>query len=137
MDPVSTLLAGFGVSVVSQVIYDLAKARIGSGRPTRASIARAISDEVPGLSLTNAEVVADATVDFLAKNGHIRITGTYIYGADSVWMRSAPGTELVFDEGSTSETRRSRISAGRGASMKATGGTEVEQDEEGNIIFRT
>lgn len=136
MDPVATLLATQSLSLASQAIYDLVKARLNSGKQTIDQLSEALEDKFPGLKVIGATVVAQTAIDFFAERGDIEIRESDIHAKNSVWMRSAVGTKLTFGDGSSSATDRTRIDAGRGARIEMTGGASIEQDEDGNIKFR-
>ena len=136
MDPITALLAQIGVSIGAQAIYDLAKSRIRSGDSTKAKLVQAFLEKYPQLEIHGAEVVADKVIGIFAKKGHVIISGTTISASKSIWMKSAPGTKFVFGEGSVSRTKKSEIRVGKRAFMEGQGGAVVEQDEEGNIIFK-
>ena len=137
MDPVASMLSQLGVSIASQAIYDFAKSRIRGAQQSASSLAEGLAQEFPSLTVDGADVVAHTVIDFFAERGFIQIRGSSIYARKSVWMRSAAGTKLTFGDGSTSSTDRTRIDAGKGAQIIATGGAEIRQNEDGSISFRT
>ncbi len=136
MDPIAQLLSSFGINIVSTTIYDLIKARLLSGPATHADIEATLRTHFPQLTLKNISVIAETAIDLLAQTGNIRVTGSKLYARTSIWMRSAPGTQFTFGDGSESTTDKSQIIAGQGAQIVGSGGAEVRQNPDGSIDFR-
>jgi hypothetical protein len=137
MDPVTAALAQLGISIAAQTIYDVGKKVLSRGGSSKENLASELASEIPSLSIENAKVIADTLVDVFAEHGDITIRGTEIHAKDSVWMRSAPGTQFSFGHGSTSSTERTRIETRGNSEIRGTGGAEIRQNDDGSISFHT
>jgi len=124
-------LLSLGVNLASSAVYDLLKSAL-SAPLTREQLVERIASQ---LNITNANIAADRIIDFAAQNGDITISGTSIYAADSVTMRSASGTKFTFGNNSSSKTSSSEITAAHGATIEGTGGAKIDQNPDGSISF--
>ncbi|MHA8083998.1 hemagglutinin repeat-containing protein [Aquirufa antheringensis] len=127
------LLKSYGISIGSNVIYDLIKTAI-TKTASKEKLVSLISSE---LNIQNAIIAADKIIEFAARNGDIIITGTHVYASENITMRSASNTKFVFGENSTSQTATSKISAGTGARIEGQGGATIVQGSDGSISFNT
>jgi hypothetical protein len=125
------LLLSLGVNLASSAVYDLLKSALGTA-VTREQLVERIASQ---LNITNAKIAADRIIDFAAQNGDITISGTSIYAANSITMRSASGTKFSFGDNSSSKTSSSEITAGHGARIEGTGGAKIVQNPDGSISF--
>jgi hypothetical protein len=125
------LLLSLGVNLASNAVYDLLKSALGTSVTREQLVERIVSQ----LDITNASIAADRIIDFAAQNGDITISGTSIYAADSITMRSASGTKFTFGNNSSSKTSTTEITAGQGAIIEATGGAKIVQNPDGSISF--
>ncbi|MFA4846398.1 MAG: hemagglutinin repeat-containing protein [Patescibacteria group bacterium] len=130
---ITPLLKELGVGIASSAVYDAVR---GYFRSTTAPTIAGLKETVrPILNIAGADVVADRVIDFLARNGDIRIVGTSIYASESITMSSSRDTRFDFGHGSTSRTDKSSIAAGLGANITGTGGAKIEQTKDGGIRF--
>lgn len=128
-------LEQLGINVAGSLIYDLVKKYLAKNeRHTLKGLEREL---IPYLKIENADIKAENIINFLAEKGDIDISGTDIYASRSIVMASDRDTKLVFGNGSSSVTDKSRIEAGNGAQMVMQGRAKMEQDEDGNITFST
>lgn len=126
------LLLNLGLNIGANAIYDFFKTSLTDNKLTRGQLTEKLAAQ---LDITNAKIVAEKIIEFAAKNGDINISGTYIFSSDSINMKSANGTKFTFGNDSISKTPNSEISAGMGASIVGTGGAQIRQDSNGDIIF--
>lgn len=132
MDPLTEILIPFGVNIASNVIYDFFKGQFASSRAVDRTTLK--TGLVAFLNVENADVVAETIIDFLAQNGDIGIRGSRIFAKKSIFYGSQVGTKFSL-EGSTSQTDKTRIIAGRDARIVGQGGAQVRQNEDGSITF--
>jgi hypothetical protein len=126
------LLLGLGVSLTSNVIYDFLKSSISQQKISKEELTNELEKF---LNIENAKIIAEKIIDFTAENGDINISGTYIYAENSITMKSANGTKFSFGNGSSSETSKTRIDAGKGAKIEGKGGAQIRQNPDGSISF--
>lgn len=136
MDPLIGILSQLGVGISSQAIYDVVKTFITRGPTTVGDLSQGLVREFPSMTLQGCAVVAQTVVDFFAEKGFVCIVGSSIRAGDAVWMRSAPGTKIVFGSGSDSKTDKTRITAGYGAEIQLGNGAQIRQNPDGSIDFR-
>lgn len=129
------LLVSLGVNIASSAIYDFLKQEFSKNQSLNKE--KLTADLASFLELKNAEIVAEKIVTFLAENGDIKIEGTSIYANDSISMFSSRNTKFEFGNNSTSETRKTKISASTGAFIVGHGGAGMKQNEDGSISFYT
>lgn len=126
------LLTSFGVNIASAAFYDFLKSIFQTGNNCDEDILK--TKLVSFLKIQNAGIIAEEIITFLAKNGDIEIQGSTIF-AKSIALLSDKGTRLTFGNESVSETPKTRIEAGKGAFIEATGGAGIKQNEDGTIQF--
>lgn len=129
-------LISIGVNVSSSVIYDLLKARFAS---SKSNISQDdVLDSIASLiELDDAKVIAVKIVKFLADNGDIEIRNSFIYSKAGIFFSTNQTGKLSIGSNTNSETGSTKISVGQNAKINLAGGANIEQDKDGNIIFRT
>ena len=134
MDPLHDILIPFGVNITSSVIYDFIKNRLNRGSATIEQVATDIHTQFPAVSIENAQIIAEKATSILAKNGDIDIKSSEIYSKDSVWMRSTPGTKVIFRDESVSKTASgSEVSVGQNGNITLANGGQINQKANGDI----
>ena len=129
------LLIQLGINLASSVIYELVTMyHRSTPNPTIEGLKNYLASK---LVIEGANIKASTIVDFMAKNGDIIIQGTNIYAPQAVNMASSHGTQLIFGNNSVSATDKTKIEAGHGAHIVATGGAGIRQNEDGSISFFT
>ncbi|MDP3742288.1 MAG: hypothetical protein Q8R15_03170 [Candidatus Micrarchaeota archaeon] len=127
------LLLDLGVNVAGNFVYDTVRNYIAaSTAPTRQELQSHIARQ---LNVIDAEIVADRIVDFLAQNGDILIQGTRIYAKDSITYQSSTGAKFELRDNVVSQTSKSSIIVGNGASVTGRGGAKIIQRDDGSIVF--
>lgn len=132
MENLNQLLTSLGINLASSAIYDLIRTFAGEKKFFTEDFKKEL---VSLIKVENASVKADKIIDFLAQRGDINISGSYIFANESISFKSWQGTAFSFGNGSVSETKKSKISAGQGARIIGKGGAKVVQDGDGNINF--
>lgn len=127
------LLLELGLNVTSNAIYDFLKETFRKNPNVKKDELR--DNLASYMQVTNAVIIAEKIITFLAKKGDILIDGSNIKAGSSVEMFSAPNTELKFGNGSISQTDKTKIEAGKESFIVARGGAGIKQDENGNISF--
>lgn len=129
-------LISIGVNLSSSVIYDSLKARFTS--PKSYISQDDVLDSIASLiELDNAKVIAEKIVKFLADNGDIEIRNSFIYSKGGIFYSTNNTGKLSIGSNTKSETENTNISVGQNAKINLSGGANIEQDKDGNIIFRT
>lgn len=129
-------LISIGVNLSSSVIYDSLKARFTS--PKSFISQDDVLDSIASLiELDNAKVIAEKIVKFLADNGDIEIRNSFIYSKAGIFYSTNKTGKLSIGSNTKSETENTNISVGQNAKINLSGGADIEQDKDGNIIFRT
>lgn len=129
-------LISIGANLSSSVIYDLLKSRFTSSKSplSQDDVIHSIASLI---ELDNAEVIAEKIVKFLADNGDIEIRNSFIYSkAGIIYLTNQTG-KLIIGSNTNSETVNTKIAVGQNANINLSGGANIEQDKDGNIIFRT
>lgn len=127
------LLLSLGLNIASNAIYDFLKTTFSENKTLNENeLKNKLSSH---LNIQNSSIVADKIIEFLAKNGDIRIEGTNIYANDSISILSSKDTKFIFGNNSSSATKNTRIDAGHGAFIQGQGGAGIKQTEDGSISF--
>jgi len=127
------LLLQFGIEITSNAIYEFLRNFFSKNtQANKLQLENALSSF---LNIQNANIVADKIIDFLAKNGDLRIEGITIFANDSISMFSTKNTKFTFGNNSSSTTKNTKIEAGNGAFIQGQGGAGMKQDEDGSISF--
>lgn len=127
------LLLQLGLGITSNAIYEFLKNFfIKNPQADRSQLENALTSF---LNIQNANIIADKIINFLAKNGDIRIEGTRIFANDSISMFSTKNTKFTFGNNSSSTTKNTKIEAGGGAFIQGQGGAGIKQNEDGSISF--
>lgn len=127
------LLLSLGLNIASNAIYDFLKTTFSENKTLNENeLKNKLSSH---LNIQNSSIVADKIIEFLAKNGDIRIEGTNIYANDSISILSSKDTKFIFGNNSSSATKNTRIDAGHGAFIQGQGGAGMKQNEDGSISF--
>ena len=129
-------LFSIGVNISSSVIYDLLKARFtSSGSPISQ---KDVLDSIASIiELDNAKVIAQKIIKFLADNGDIEIRNSFIYSKTGIIYSTNQTGKMSIGSNTNSETYNTKITVGQNAKINLSGGANIEQDKDGNIIFRT
>lgn len=127
------VLLSLGVNIASSAIYDFLKEKFSINANLSKNELK--QDLTSILSIQNSDIIADKIIDFLAKNGDIRIEGSTIYANNSISMFSSNNTNFSFGNNSSSQTKNTRIDAGKGAYIVGQGGAGIKQNEDGSISF--
>lgn len=132
MDPITTYLVSMGVNIASSLIYDKIKTTLSKGTTSHDEL----KDQIAScLNVENAYAYAEHIINILAQNGNITITGSLISANDEINMFSSKNTELSFGDGSVSQTKNTKIIAGKGAKIISKGGAGIRQNDDGSIGF--
>ena len=127
------LLLSLGVNLTSSVVYDVVKEYFQQVKnPTAEGLAVELARH---LNIDGATIKAENIISFLAKNGDISISDSYIFASKSIIMESSLGTQFTFGNNSVSQTEKSSIEAGHGTQITGSGSARIEQDEDSNINF--
>lgn len=129
-------LISVGVNLSSSVVYDLLKAKLTSSRSplSQDDILESIASII---ELDNAKLIAEKIVKFLAENGDIEIRNSFIYSNMGIIYSTNQTGKLSIGSYTNSETENTKISVGQNAKINLSGGANIEQDKDGNIIFST
>lgn len=129
-------LISIGVNLSSSVVYDLLKAKLTSSTSpvSQDDVLESIASII---ELDNAKLIAEKIVKFLAENGDIEIRNSFIYSNMGIIYSTNQTGKLSIGSNTNSETSNTKISVGRNARINLSGGANIEQDKDGNIIFRT
>lgn len=129
-------LISIGANLSSSVIYDILKSQFTSSK-LPLSLDDVIHSIASLIELDNAEVIAEKIVKFLADNGDIEIRNSFIYSKAGIIYSTNRTGELIIGSNTNSETVNTKIAVGQNANINLSGGANIEQDKDGNIIFRT
>jgi hypothetical protein len=135
MDPLLPILASFGINISSSAIYDLIK--VFFARNQEANRDDFESALTALLRVHNANMAAEGIISFLVNNGDILIDGSKIYSKDSIQYKSSKQAKFRVGNQTTSSTPKSFLDLGKGAFVEGQGGAAMEQDKDGNFIFKT
>ena len=126
------IITSIGGNIISNAFYDGFKSIF-----TENSIPKKyLEDELNNLlHLHNVNVQGNLLITILAKNGYIKIEGSYIYSNTNIIMGSQGDGQFSFGNNSTSETKNTKIEAGYGAFIKGSGNAQIRQNEDGSISF--
>ena len=134
MDQLSILLMSYAVNISSAAIYDLIK--IYFSNKTEAGIDDLQNELVSLIKVKNANVIAEKVISFLAENGDIMIDGSKIYSKDSIRYKSSKRAKFTIGNNTESTTQKTALFIEKGL-VEGQGGAEIEQDKDGNFIFKT
>jgi hypothetical protein len=129
-------LISIGVNLSSSVIYDSLKERFASSKSCISQ--DDVLDSIASLiELDNSKVIAEKIVKFLADNGDIEIRNSFIYSKEGIFYSTNKTGNLIIGSNTKSETEKTNISVGQNAKINLSGGANIVQDKDGNIIFST
>jgi len=129
-------LISIGVNLSSSVIYDSLKERFASSKSCISQ--DDVLDSIASLiELDNAKVIAEKIVKFLADNGDIEIRNSFIYSKTGIFFSTNKTVNLIIGSNTNSETEKTKNFVGQNAKINLSGGANIEQDKDGNIIFGT
>jgi len=129
-------LISIGVNLSSSVIYDLLKKRLTSSKSPVSE--NDVIDSIANLiELDNAKVIAQKIIKFLADNGEIEIRNSFIYSKTGIIYSTNQTGKLSIGSNTNSETDNTKIHVGQNAQINLSGEAKIEQDKDGNIIFKT
>lgn len=126
-------LIQLGIGTASGVLSGAINTLLARGSFSKSELVETLRE----LKVNEADIKAENIIQFLAKEGKIAITRSNIHSGNAINMQSAKGTSLLFGEGSTSSTPKTRIQVGNGAYIQANGGAGVRQNEDGSIEIYT
>ena len=122
-----------GLNIAANVLYDGIKKLFTSETADRGSAERELDTF---LKLHGAKVSAATVITALASKGVISIKGSTLYAPDEIRMGAGAGASFHFGDNSTSTTDKTKIVAGRGASIQGSN-AEIRQNPDGSIDFLT
>ena len=109
-----------GLNIGSQFIYDTIRSYLKrETKPTIEGLQRELASR---LDVENANVRAEKIIQFLAKTGDIRISGSQVYASDSIFFKSAKNTKFSLRDNSSTITSKSSIHVGENAQIAGQGG---------------
>lgn len=126
------MLAGIGVGIASNTIYDFVKSKVSL--PPK-ELAKAIVTEFPQISIDNAEIIATKAIHLAANGGNVVVNQSHITAGTSATISSAAGNSFSVQNQSKISAKSSSINVGQGASIHGNGGAVIHQDADGNITF--
>jgi hypothetical protein len=129
------ILLSLGINITSNAVYDFLKLIFLENKALNENELK--SKLSAYLNIQNSNIVADKIIEFLAKNGDIRIEGTSIYARDTILLSSSKDTSFIFGNNSSSTTKNTKINTGQGAFIHGQGGASIKQNEDGSISFFT
>lgn len=129
------LLTQLGLNISASLVYDVIKNYFHETKdPTVEGLKATLASR---LDITEAKIISNNIIEFLAQNGDITISGTQIYASNSVTLGSDQGTKFTLENNSKSSTNRSSIEVGDNSKIQGQGGAKIVQDADGNIKFYT
>lgn len=134
MDPIISVLSQLGLGVATNAIYDLVKARLSGPNPVSVEQLKLELQNV--INMNGITLRADKLIEALATNGILQITNSHLHASERAVLGSNGGA-AVFGHNSQSTTRTTAIQAGPGAWIQFSGNAQIEQAEDGSIIFKT
>jgi len=127
------LLLSLWINITSNIIYDFLKKKFSENSFLWKDV---LKDKLSSfLNIQNSNIVAETIIEFLAKNGDIKIEWTNIYANNSVSMFSSKDTNFVFGNNSVSSTKKTKISAGSNMYIQGQGWAWIKQNGDGSISF--
>ena len=128
----AALLLSFGGSLAASAVRDWVKDHFGEGQQVpRDELERELQ---AFLDVNGVKAKAATVIDLWAGKGALKVTGSSLYAPDAITMGAGKGAEFSVGDGTTTETDRTKIEIGIGASIKGSD-SAVKQTPDGDITF--
>lgn len=132
LENLQAILTSANIQIGADLIVNvIRKYFFSTKRPTIEGLRTEIKSQ---LKITNAEIIVDRIVEFLAQNGDIIIKGTPVSASDSIALISKYGTHFELRDGSSTKTGKTSIKVDVDGSIMGENGAKISQNKD-NISF--